>query len=116
MSNEAKGVVLSIVCAESDELRFCRRISADVNQSPLSLTRVMVMGRQVYPTHDSVLGNPDTLMRCEFRVRNVSAVIADAHIRDLFGRLERYEVVEAHTIDTSGAVLDRVPIPMRIGA
>lgn len=116
MRSEARGVVLGVVCNESDALRFGRRMSADVNQSPLSLTRVMVMGRQVYPTHDSVLGNPDTLMRCEFRVRNVSAVIANEHIRDLFRRLEGYEVIEAHTIDSGGVVLDRVSVPMRVGA
>ena len=115
MRSEAKGVVLGIVCNESDALRFCRRMSADVNQGLLSLTRIMVTGRQIYPTHDSILGNPDTLMRCEFRVRNVSAVIADDHLRDLFRRLEGYEVIEAHTIDHGGVVLDRVSVPMHVG-
>ena len=82
------GVVMSIVCTEPDELRFCRRLSADVNQGPLFLASVLVTGRQVYPFHDPLLGNPDSLMRCEFRLRDVSAVISHQHIQDLCKRLD----------------------------
>lgn len=84
----ARGLVMTVLCTESDALRFCRRMSADVNQGPLHLARAMITGHQVYPFHDSVLGSPDVLVRCEFRPRNVSAMLSDHHVEDLLRRLE----------------------------
>ncbi|MFM8855819.1 MAG: hypothetical protein ACKOI2_01165 [Actinomycetota bacterium] len=106
---------MSIVCTEPDHQRFCRRISAVVNQSQVYLSRVMVMGRQVYPTHDAVLGNPDTLLRSEFRIRDSSSSISDAHIQDLLQRLESLEVIEAHTFNHRGSTLDRIAVPLSVG-
>lgn len=114
--SRAKGVVMSVVCTEPDHQRFCRRISAVVNQSQMYLSRVMVMGRQVYPVHDAVLGNPDTLLRCEFRIRDSTSSISDAHVHDLLQRLETYEVIEAHTFDHGGSTLDRIAVPVSVGS
>jgi hypothetical protein len=76
----------------------------------------MVMGRQVYPLHDAVLGTPDTLLRCEFRIRDSSSSISDPHIHDLLQRLGTYEVIEAHTFDNGGSILDRVAVSVSVGA
>lgn len=114
--NQAKSVVVSIVCSAPDHVRFCRRMSADVNHSQLYLSRVMVTGRQVYPIHDAVLGNPDVLMRCEFGPRDVSSVISESHIRDVLARLSKYEVIEVHTVDRSGSVIERLGTPLVIGS
>jgi hypothetical protein len=116
MRGQARGIVMSVVCAEPDSQRFCRRISAAVNPSQLFLSRVMVTGRQVYPFHDAVLGSPDTLLRCEFRIRDSSSSISDPHIHDLLHRLGTYEVIEAHTFDHRGSILDRVAVPVFVGA
>lgn len=107
---------MTILCTEPDDLRFCRRLSADVNHGPLYLARAMVTGRQVYPYHDAVLGNADMLLRCEFRSRDVSATVTDRQVTELLGRLTTYQVIDAHFVDQDGSVLDRAKLPVLVGS
>ena len=111
-NRQVKGLAVDIMCAEPDELRFCRKLSADVNQGTMSLVRVMVLGRQVYPRAEAVLGVADVLLRCEFRIRDASVEATDNDIRRLFERLSRYVLVDAHTIDHAGGVITRVEVPV----
>lgn len=112
MTRNAKAVVIEIVCGEPDELRFCRKLSAAANHGPMSLSRVMVTGRQVYPLHEDVYGGAPALMRCEFRIRDVSGVVTVDMVRDLMVRLTGYEIVDAHLADHLGSVMERVGVPV----
>ena len=108
MKKVSKGIVVNIVGSGTDEQRFCRRLSADVNQGQLHLAQVFVTGRQVYPSHIAVLGEPDMLFRCEFRLRNGVSTVTCEHISDLLSRLRSYHIVEAHLVDENGLLTDHV--------
>lgn len=105
-----KGLLIDVVCTEPDDLRFSRKLSAEVNQSPLYLARVMVTGRQIYPFHEAILGHADVLLRCEFRIRDGGAMVSQLHIADLLRRLASHELVDAFVIDANGAVIERIGI------
>lgn len=110
MKRHVKGVVVDLVSTESDESRFCGKLSADVNQGPLFLSRVMVLGKQIYPRLETVLGGADIMVRAELRIRDASGDVSARELHDVFQRLMSYEVVDAHTIDEHGAIIERIEV------
>lgn len=116
MKKEPKGIVASIIGAGTDEQRFCRRLSADVNQGQLHLARVFVTGRQVYPSHIAVLGEPDMLFRCEFRVRNSASTLTCEQVADLMDRLKGYEIVDTFLVDEDGLQIGRFDVFTQLSA
>ena len=116
MKKTAHGIVATIAGTGTDEQRFCRRLSADVNQSQMHLASVYVTGRQVYPSHMAVLGEPDMLLRCEFRLRNGSSELACQHAADLLARLKGYHLVELHYVDQDGLQIGQVESFLELSA
>lgn len=116
MKKAAHGIVATIVGAGTDEQRFCRRLSADVNQSQMHLASVYVMGRQVYPSHIAVLGEPDMLFRCEFRLRNNANELTCQQATDLFARLSGHHIVDAYYVDQEGLQMGRVESFLELSA
>ena len=116
MKKTPRGIVATIAGTGTDEQRFCRRLSADVNQSQMHLASVYVTGRQVYPTHIAVLGEPDMLLRCEFRLRDGASELTCHHVADLLARLKDYHLVELHYVDGNGLQLGRVETFVELSA
>jgi len=102
MSNEPKGLVVSILCVEDDLQRFCRRLVAIVNHGPMHLARVVATGSQIYPTRSDTIRDSATLLRCEFRMRNSGTSVDEDEARKLLDRISVYQLLDSHLVDESG--------------
>jgi hypothetical protein len=94
-----------VVCVADDLEVFCRRLAADVNQSPLHLSRVMSGGAQVYPVRRDVVHHSATPLECEFRMRKSGSPVTELPARDLLARIRHLEVVRAWLADDDGTEL-----------
>lgn len=102
MNFTATGVVLSILCMEDDLHRFCRRLSAAVNQGSMHLNSVVATGSQIYPVRVDTIRYSPTLLRCEFRMRHAGHKVSEFDAHALIARVRNCQILDSQFVDEDG--------------